>query len=267
MRRACALACLALLCLDQTATAQTTNLTGPWRINGNGFQGDLNIVQSANGTLTGTMYGNPITGYAASTAGQALILRGPPNAPDQVYIASLAVDGRTLTGTFYALNAANGGASAARNVFPFRASKGTGSTPSSPGPLPGGVGSTANIAGSYTIDGNGTSGPLVIRPGADGAITGTVYGEQLRGHYAAGTGTAAFVRELNNLPFQVFVGTAYGSNPPRLSGTFYPLGAAGGASATRLQFEWNTGAPTPIPNAIHRGADRSPRHQSSDPEA
>lgn len=50
------------------------------------------------------MYGNPISGYMAAGARQAVILRGPPGAPDQVYLATLAPDERTMSGTFYALN-------------------------------------------------------------------------------------------------------------------------------------------------------------------
>lgn len=229
------------------------DLSGRWRINGNGYSGDLVISQGTDGLLSGSMYGNPISGFMAAGARQAVILRGPAAAPDQVYVATLAADERTMSGNFFAFNTVNGGASAERNVFAFRAQRGTSATPSSPGPLPyTGIGAPPKrIVGTYQIVGNGLRGPLRIdSQAADGAVRGIVYTESLTGHYAHATGTVAFFRMLNGAPFQVFVGTATGQSPPRLSGTFYPLNAAGGATRQKVQYEWSTGAAPPSHNSI-----------------
>lgn len=246
------LSVLASCCVDANAQG-SGDLTGRWRINGNGFSGDLVIAQGTDGVLSGSMYGNPITGFMAAGARQAVILRGPAAAPDQVYVATLAADERTMSGSFFAFNTVNGGASAERNVFAFRAQRGTSATPSSPGPLPyTGVGAPPKrIVGSYQIDGNGFGGPLRIdSQSADGAVRGIVYTESLIGHYAHATGTVTFLRMLNGAPFQVFVGTATGDSPLRLGGTFYPLNAAGGATRQRVQYEWSTGVAPPLPNSI-----------------
>jgi hypothetical protein len=245
---------LALLIVAPALMAQSVvNLTGRWRINGNHFPGDLVLQQAPDGTLSGTIYGNPLTGYHASAARSAVMLRGPASRPDQVYVATISADARSMSGVFYALNAANGGASMARNVFPFRVQRGTTSTPSSPGSLPSfTAGGPASIDGTYEIDGNGFRGPLVIAQSADGALTGTrVYTDPIYGHYAQGTGTMVFVRERGGRPFQVFTGTAYGSNPPILNGNFLPLNAGGGASAERLLFRWGMeAAPAPTPRSM-----------------
>ncbi|MEZ5512533.1 MAG: hypothetical protein R3F58_01520 [Steroidobacteraceae bacterium] len=258
-RRYTALWSLIALTIAPIAIAQNAvDLTGRWRINGNGFVDDLTLQQATDGTVSGTLYGDPVTGYVAGGARQAILLRGPTNAPDQVYIASVSADQGLLSGTFYALNTANGGASRARNVFPFRAARGTSNTPPSPGPMPGGVPGPSRLDGTYLeFDANGFGGTLVLSSiGPDGAIDGRIdgpiyNGAQLRhGHFAAGTGTLAFARMANGVPFQVFVGGASGSNSVRLSGTFYPLNAAGGASQAKLQFPWSTGAAPQAANSV-----------------
>ncbi len=244
-----------VLLLSLGAISQASaQLDGRWRILANNFPGDLVIVSAPDGTLSGTLYGNPISGFYAPAARQAVILRGPAHAPDQVYIANLAANGTSMTGLFYALNTADGGATTARNNFSFRAVRGTTTTPSSAGPNPSAMpASPPTINGTYRIDGNGFLGDLVINQRNDGQITGTrMYDHGLIGHYAVGTGSIAMVRMAGNRPFQVFVGRAasMGPAPPLLTGVFFPLDASGGASPQRLQFDWKTGdAPRP-PNTI-----------------
>ncbi len=244
---------ITLLSLSAISQA-SAQVEGRWRILANNFPGDLVIVSAPDGTLSGSLYGNPITGYYAPAARQAVFLRGPASAPDQVYIATLAANANSMTGLFYALNTANGGATTARNNFSFRAVRGTTTTPPWAGPNPSAPPtSPPTINGSYRIDGNGFLGDLVINQRSDGQITGNrIYDHGLIGHYAAGTGSIAMVRMAGNRPFQVFVGRAasMGPAPPLLTGVFFPLDASGGASPQRLQFDWKTGDAPRTPNTI-----------------
>ncbi len=95
----------------------------------------------------------------------------------------------------------------------------------------------ASVGATWKINGNGYLGDLVITQAVDGRLTGSVYGQDIEGFYAAGEGSIAFVRYLSpGKPFQLFIGTASAQG---LRGDFYPITAEGGASADRLRFDWS----------------------------
>lgn len=213
--------------------AAAAGVGGAWRINGNGFVGDIAIQQGADGALTGTVYGDPLTGWHAPGERSVLFLRGPSGRPIQFLVAQLAPDGSALGGRLFALNAHSAGGSSARNVFGFSAQRqGTPANPALPGAMPG----PPSVAGSYTINGNGFVGPLVLVQAADGGISGTVYNDRIEGHYAAGSGSLVFVRYSGAAPIQVFTGTVAAGT---LRGDLHALLPAAGASAQRARFDWS----------------------------
>jgi hypothetical protein len=55
-----AAAFIALVSLPQVAASQLP--TGTWKVNGNGFEGELVIRSVADGKVAGTIYGQPIVG-------------------------------------------------------------------------------------------------------------------------------------------------------------------------------------------------------------
>lgn len=193
----------------------------------------MQLQQAADGALTGSIYGEPVFGWAAEGERTVAFLRGPSGQPIQFYVAQFTPDGALLDGQFYALNVAGGGAGLARNVFGFR-----GLRQAAPAnkPAPANAGGPADIGGSYTINGNGYVGALALAQAPDGSLAGTVYADRLAGHYAAGTGTLAFVRYSGATPIQVFVGRSDGG---QLRGDFFALTAPAGASAQRVRFGWS----------------------------
>ena len=139
--------------------ANPADLSGTWRLNGNGYSGDVTLQQAPDGGVTGSIYGNPMTGYYASGERIGVWLRGHGGRPIQFLVAQLAPDGSALGGRLFALNAHSAGGSSARNVFGFSAQRqGTPANPALPGAMPGPL----SVAGSYTINGNGFVGPLVL---------------------------------------------------------------------------------------------------------
>lgn len=215
------------------ATVAATSVAGPWRINGNGFPGDVAIQQAPDGALSGSIYGEPLSGWYAPGERTAVFLRGALGRPIQFFVGQQAADGNALGGRFFALNATTAGGGTARNVFGFNAVR-QGAPAHSPPPP--GEGGPPSVTGSYTINGNGFVGPLSLSQAPDGALSGTVYADRLEGHYAAGTGSLAFVRYSGATPIQVFVGAVTGKE---LRGDFYALTPAAGASPQRVRFGWS----------------------------
>lgn len=215
-----------------SAPGAAAAVAGLWRINGNGHPGDMQLQQAADGALTGSIYGEPVFGWAAEGERTVAFLRGPSGQPIQFYAAQFTPDGALLDGQFHALTVA-GGAGPARNVFGFRGQRQA--VPANQPPSAN-AGGPADIGGSYTINGNGYVGALALAKAPDGSLAGTVYADRLAGHYAAGTGTLAFVRYSGATPIQVFVGRSDGGE---LRGDFYALTAPAGASAQRVRFGWS----------------------------
>ncbi len=212
------------------------NLSATWRINGNGYPGDVIVRQAPDGSLSGSMYGDPLSGYYASGERMAVLLRGPVNRPIQAFIGQVSPDGAAITGRFYALNATNSGGSPARNVFAFAAQRDAPNPPGHPG-VPNSAAGLASIAGTHNFNGNGFVGQFAVNQGPDGSLNGSVYGQQAEGHYAAGTGSVAFIRYSGpGQPFQLFVGNV---TPGGMRGEFFALNGSAGASPQRMRYEWS----------------------------
>lgn len=233
------------------AATSPNDLSASWRINGNGHLGDLVIRQGADGTLAGTLYGEPMRGFFAAGERLAVLLRGPPGQPIQAYVAQVAPDGASLSGRFYALNAHSAGGAPSRNVFAFAAQRGS-HAPASPGALPAGSAGPASAGGTFDFDGNGHRGLLQLKQATDGGLTGTAYqSDRVEGHFAAGTSTIAFLRFSGGQAIQLFTGVMAGSS---LGGEFYALTPPAGAGAQRMRYAWSAvtqgpvaAAPTPVP--------------------
>ena len=71
--------------------------------------------------------------------------------------------------------------------------------------------------GTWTINGNGFKGALVLTPDAQGNLSGTVFGDQLRGFWDEGAQKITFIRgnnpsNPNNV--QIYTGFLFVSNSP-----------------------------------------------------
>ena len=176
--------------------------TGAWRINGNGYIGDLTLTQTADGRLSGSMYGDPVTGYYAPGERTAVLLRGGSSNPSQAFVGQMSADGANWSGRFYALTT-TAGASAQTNVISFKARRAALGAPTAPAPLPAGTGFEQCVDPYMTFMNGpqkfnpGVSVPMTLYPGsacATGRLTGMLGGDDLVGHYAPHTGVMAFLR-------------------------------------------------------------------------
>lgn len=231
------------------AATDASSVASTWRVNGNGAAGDIVLTQAADGTLGGTIYGDPLTGFYASGARTAILLRGPVKRPFQVFVGQVSTDGASMSGTFFGLDTSASGASKARNEFGFVALRST-VTPATPA-APSGVAGPERVEGVLAVYnrpaefGTSQAGTLDLRQGQDGTLTGTVFGSPIYGLYAAQTGTAAFVRLADDRPFQFFVGRAAGG----LKGDFFALTPGSGATVARVRYDWSTAAAAAAPSA------------------
>jgi hypothetical protein len=57
------------------AAASAQSIAGTWKIDGNGYPGEIVIVQAADGTLSGTMYGQSMVGYFATRTASSMTCR------------------------------------------------------------------------------------------------------------------------------------------------------------------------------------------------
>ena len=225
------------------AQAAAANQTAPWKLNGNGAPGDVTVQQAPDGQLSGSIYRDVLTGYYAPGERIGVWLRGPfgrdrgpAGWPIQAFVGQASPDGMTFSGRLHALNASSAGGSPARNVFAFSAQRAAATAPGSPG-VPASPAGPASVAGTHQVTGNGFSGPLQLNQAADGTVTGTIYGESVAGHYAAGTGTIALLRiSAPGRILQLWVGSV---TPQGMRGEFYALTAGAGASPQRMRYEWS----------------------------
>lgn len=232
------------LALTPCADAQTQSLqalpqvTTVLDVNANGARGRLMLrhAPAASGPLSGSLLGDPISGYMQMSAGQPsqmAFVRLKAGAPAQVYVAAFDAQQSFWSGAFYALNSAHGGASNARNGFAFRAfpaqigpcfAPNCPSDPGLPAPPPAASAPFSFAERSFWVDGAGARGPLFLRFGAAGAVSGLFHGDPIEGHYASGAGQLAFLRLRGGQPYQVFVATLAAGAP--VGGDYYPLSAA-----------------------------------------
>jgi len=190
-----------------------------------------------------------------STATRSAATTRPASAlrPIQAYIGQASADGTSFSGRLLALNTSNAGASPGRNVFAFSALRAAPAAPGNPG-VPTSPAGPASIAGTHQINGNGFIGPLQLNQAPDGMLSGTVYGNPIEGHYAAGTGSIAFIRySAPGQPFQLFVGSVTAQG---MRGELLALNGGAGASLQRMRYEWS--APPP-PAAVAAPALLAPR--------
>ncbi|MBI5256869.1 MAG: hypothetical protein HY855_10250 [Burkholderiales bacterium] len=238
-------------------TSPTTHLTDSWKINGNGWPGDLVIYQDfLGGRLHGTMYGNPIVGYFAHVEGTAVIVRySHLNIPMQAFVGTVSPDGTRWSGKFYGLDTGQSGATEAQNVWSFTATRGTASMPPAP-PAPSlGAAAPLPLEDGYALTANGYPGTLGFVSGSIsypnfGQLDGTVYTQALMGSFAQGANSLAFLRLHNGLPAQLFIGGTVGGTTRScaLAGTFYPLTEGMGADPTRLTYGWTAQVPQGLCN-------------------
>lgn len=222
-----------------SAAGTASTLAGAWRINANGYAGEVNVQQAPDGTLGGTLFGNPLTGFHAPGERSVVWLRGAPAQPDQAFVGTVSADGASVSGRLYALTASGGGGTPARNVFAFSALRGA-AAPAHPG-VPAAAAGPASVAGTLALTANNIAGQLVLTQAPDGTLGGTIYGDRLVGHYAAGTGTIAFLRFVGNQPVQLYVGTVGAQG---IDGEFHALTVPAGGSAQRMRYAWRAGLAT-----------------------
>jgi hypothetical protein len=245
-----ALALLLATLIAQPALANPANMSAPWRLNGNGFAGEVTVQQAPDGTLTGSIYGDPLTGYYAPGEGVGVWLRGAPSQPVQAFVGQATPDGSSFSGRFYGLNASSSGASAQRNVFAFAALRAAPNHPAHPG-VPNAAAGPASLSGTLPLNANNIPGTLVLSQAPDGSLSGSIYGDRLSGHYAQGTGSIAFLRFTGAQPVQLYIGTVTAQG---ISGEFYALTVPAGGSAQRMRYSW-TAQP---PQAMHAQAATVP---------
>lgn len=223
------------------AQASPADLSSGWRINANGYVSDVVVQQSSNGTLSGRIFGDPLSGFYAPGERVGVWLRGSPTQPMQAFVGSASPDGTAFGGRFYGLNASTSGANAQRNIFAFSALRTTpGQQVNINNPsIPAATSGPASVAGSLALDANSYKGQLVINQAPDGTLSGTIFGDRLSGLYSAGSGTVAFLRFSGTQPAQLYVGSA---TPQGLRGEFYALTAAAGASAQKMSATWTAQA-------------------------
>ncbi len=229
---------LASFILFGATLAAASNLSAPWRINGNGYPGEVVLQQAVDGSLSGTIYGNPLSGFHAPAERTVVWLRGAPARPDQAFVGNVSPDSGSITGRLFALTV-GGGASPARNVFAFSALRASPQAPGHPG-VPNATLGPASVAGTLALVANDYAGALVLDQAPDGTLSGTLYGDRLSGHYAQGSATIAFLRFNGAKPMQLYIGSV---TPQGISGELYALTVPAGGSAQRMRYGWSAQMP------------------------
>ncbi|MBC6433437.1 hypothetical protein FM036_23190 [Nostoc sp. HG1] len=94
--------------LSQSATPG--NITGRWFLLANASNGDLNITQAGNGTISGTIFGSPLQGYYNNSSRRIVFLVTVNGIPVQFYSAWISVNGLVLGGQFNVWKLSDGAA-------------------------------------------------------------------------------------------------------------------------------------------------------------
>lgn len=147
-----------------------------WRIDGGAQVGAAELQQAADGTLSGSIVGEPLTGFHAPGGRLGVWLGGELSRPSQAFVDTETPDGTAMAGRGYALDA--GSASENRNVFVF----------------------TAVREGGKPMPPADSAGPAVV--------SGKIFGVRLAGHYAPRSGTIVFLRYDGRQPVQLYTGPA-----------------------------------------------------------
>ena len=225
------------------------DISGVWRIDGNGFLGDMILVQQPGGEISGTMYGSDdVRGYFVPSSGLVVLMRGPVARPSQAFIGTVSSNGVHLSGSFYALST-GAGATATRHVFGFRAVRPSWPDPVSYPPALGPV-SVPSLASNHTVYNRPSEFPAWTLPlrfnhpaGStfiSGDITGSFAGDAVYGHYAPGSGSLVMLRPTAGQAGQLFLANValgwWGSQV--MAGWFYALTPGMGASPERMRYDW-----------------------------
>ncbi len=215
------------------SAAPTPSIAGTWKINANGYVGDLVVEQAKDSSqCTGTMYGEPIRGHYSALQGVAVLFRRltifTPAA--QVFVGQVAASGRHMAGSFFALTPGYG-ASQQRIEYSFGAQRGT-RAPSIP-PAPYHSQGPAGLKGDYPLTGSFPTGSTTRTMQLSEANPGEVYGSidvstfdspwssTVGGRYAEGTGTLVLRESRGWYPSALLVGNTDTYGPTWIGGTFY----------------------------------------------
>jgi hypothetical protein len=127
------------------ALAQSGDITGSWQAAANNTVGALDLVQNADDTITGTIFGDAIEGrYIPALRRLVFVRLLRDGTPFQLYEAHVSADGQRLAGSLVVWNG-TGGASAAGVDYNFSAElEGDGSDNDPDFPPPEGVECSAN---------------------------------------------------------------------------------------------------------------------------
>ena len=230
------------------ALAQPASVHALWQLRANNWPGTLDLVQAADGSLSGWMYGEPVRGYYAAAQGTLALLRGQPGAETQAFWGTVDASGQVLRGEFHGLNGSTSGASTAFNRYAWEARLGA-AVPTTPvqGLPPAGQPGPQSMAGSHWVY-TSANGTLVPRPNTmsltqqtDGALSGSYQGAPLRGFYAAGEGRVVLVRGPAQAPEALHVGVVDLSRAPALPslvGAVHPLSASAAAQLAAVPASW-----------------------------
>jgi hypothetical protein len=103
------------------AFAQSGDVTGSWQAAANNTIGTLDMVQRADGTITGTIFGDAIEGRYIPVLRRLVFVRlQRDGTPFQLYEAHVSTNGQRLAGSLVVWNG-TGGASAAGVDYNFSA--------------------------------------------------------------------------------------------------------------------------------------------------
>lgn len=216
------------------ASAAVADLNGTWKLNGNGYLGDLVIThdKKSPSRFSGTMYGEQVNGAYSALQRTFVIFRGNPRNWlgdfNQIFVGQVSATGQSMSGSFFATNAAYG-ASAQRIEYSFAARRGS-SAPSIP-PAPTHPAGPPSMAGKYDLRGtiplppqpvrltlNDTGGELWgdVHPGTFGWSEGWI-----AGRYAAASGALFLTEHTFSWPGALFVGSTVDGWAGRIQGTYY----------------------------------------------
>jgi hypothetical protein len=220
-----------------------------WQLRANNWPGTLDLVQAADGSLSGWLYGQPLRGYYAASTGTLAFLRGDPGAEIQAFWGTVDASGQVLRGEFHGLNGSTSGASTAFNRYAWEARLG-GPVPATPAQgLPAaGPSGPQSLVGTHWVytAANGTLVPppnntMTINELPDGTLAGSYQGAPLRGFYASGEGRVVLVRGPAQAPEALHVGVVDLSRAPALPslvGAVHPLSAAAAAQMAAVPASW-----------------------------
>ncbi len=243
------------------SAASTPSIAGTWKINANGYVGDLVVEQAKDFSVcTGTMYGEPIRGHYSAAQGIVVLFRRftPFTAAAQVFIGQVAASGQHMAGSFFALTSAYG-ASQQRIEYSFGARRGT-RAPSIPPPpyhSPG----PAGLKGDYPLTGSFPTGSTTrtmqlgeVNPGEVGghidvSTFDSPWSSNVGGRYAEGTGTLVLGESRGWYPGALLVGNTDTYGPTRIGGTFYQFMRDTGTGSTLaglwepIAYDWSIPLP------------------------